>query len=264
MQDDAPILADSHCHLDFPELQPDFAAVMARARGAGIGRFITIATEVRRHDALIALAEAHEDVFATVGTHPHWAGVERGVPADRLAALAAHPKIVGIGEVGLDRLLTDAPWDAQGENLAAHVEAARRTGLPLVIHSVGEDEEMGRVLVRAHAEGPIRVVMHCFSGGDALAEINLSRGHFLSFSGMLTFEGRDAVRAIAARVPADQLLIETDSPSLAPVPHLDRRNEPAYLRYVLRELARLRGEDEAVLARQLWRNLHAAFPKLPR
>ncbi|MFS3135022.1 TatD family hydrolase [Gluconacetobacter sacchari] len=257
------ILADSHCHLDFDELAPDFDAVMDRARAVGIRRFVSIGTQVRQHARVLARAIGTEDVFVSVGTHPHWAGEEQDVTAEDLVAHAAHPKVVGIGEVGLDRILTDAPWAAQMRNLLVHVDAARRTQLPLIVHSVGEDAAMEEVLRREDARGRFPVVMHCFSGGPALARANVEMGHYLSFSGLLTHQGREALHDIAAHLPEDRILIETDAPSLAPAPYADTRNEPAYLVHTLAFLARLRGVPIERLAARTTANFLRAFPKVP-
>ncbi|GAN54366.1 TatD family hydrolase [Tanticharoenia sakaeratensis] len=257
------ILADSHCHLDFDELAPDFDTVMARARAVGIRRFVTIGVRVRQHARVLAKAEAHDDVFCTVGTHPHYADEETDISADDLIAHAHHPKVVGIGEVGLDTFLANAPWDAQMRNLRAHIVAARETRLPLVIHSVRQDEAMAQVLREESASGAFPIVMHCFSGGPALARTCLDLGAYLSFSGMLTFPERDYLREIARDLPADRILVETDAPSLAPVPYLDQRNEPAYLTHVVACLARLRGTSAETIAEQTTRNFFAAFEKIP-
>lgn len=261
----APLLrlADSHCHLDFPELQNDYDAVLARARAVGIRHFLTIGVSVRDFPRVLARAEGTQDIFCSVGTHPHWADQETDVTADELVAIAAHPKVVGIGEVGLDTFFTEASWDAQMRNLLVHIDAARRTQLPLIVHSVKQDDAMETVLRRAHATGAFPVVMHCFSGGRALARANLEMGHYLSFSGLLTYEDRPDLREIAAELPADRILIETDAPSLAPAPHADQRNEPAYIVHTLEVLARLRNVRPQALAEQTTANFLRAFGKIP-
>ncbi|GBQ88878.1 deoxyribonuclease TatD [Acetobacter nitrogenifigens DSM 23921 = NBRC 105050] len=262
--DNGLVLVDSHCHLDFDELEPDFEDVLARARAAGVCRFVNIGIQVSRHQHALQRTQHHGDIFHSVGTHPHWAAEENDVTVEQLIALAAHPKVIGIGEVGLDRILTDAPWDAQMRNLLVHIDAARHTQLPLIIHSVGEDQEMEATLRRTDAEGRFPVVMHCFSGGWDLARANLELGHYISFSGLLTHDGREALHEIAATLPADRILLETDAPSLAPKPFESQRNEPAHIVHTLDFLARLRGVSRAALAAQTTENFFRVFKKAPR
>lgn len=256
-------LVDSHCHLEFDELSADYDAVMQRARQVGIRRFLTIGTSVHDFAKILQKAEGADDVFCSVGTHPHWAEGETDVQFQDLVHLSTHPKVVGIGEVGLDTFFTTASWDAQMRNFLVHIEAARQTQLPLIIHSVKQDEAMERVLREEDAKGPFPVVMHCFSGGPALAEANMEMGHYISFSGLLTHKGNDSMRAIAASLPADRILIETDAPSLAPEPYADQRNEPAYLVHTLKVLADLRQVNPEDLARQTTENFFRVFRKVP-
>ncbi|MFT9088763.1 MAG: TatD family hydrolase [Acetobacter okinawensis] len=256
-------LVDSHCHLEFSELAGDLDAVMQRARAVGIRRFVSIGTSVHDFAKVLQKAEEMDDVFCSVGTHPHWADGETDVQVQDLVAHAAHPKVVGIGEVGLDTFFTTASWDAQMRNFLVHIEAARQTQLPLIIHSVKQDAAMEQVLREGGAKGRFPVVMHCFSGGPALARANVEMGHYLSFSGLLTHEGNDGMRAIAASLPADRILIETDAPSLAPEPYADQRNEPAYLVHTLRVLAGLRKVTPEELARQTTENFFRVFRKVP-
>ncbi|GAA4500635.1 TatD family hydrolase [Gluconacetobacter tumulicola] len=256
-------LADSHCHLDFAELEGDYDAVIARARAVGIRHFLTIGVCVRDFPRVLGRAEGTEDIFCSVGTHPHWADQESDVTADELVTIAAHPKVVGIGEVGLDTFFTETSWEAQMRNLLVHIDAARRTQLPLIVHSVKQDAAMETVLRCEHAKGAFPVVMHCFSGGRTLARANLEMGHYLSFSGLLTYEDRPDLREIAAELPADRVLIETDAPSLAPVPYADQRNEPAYIVHTLKLLARIRNARPEDLAEQTSANFLRAFGKIP-
>ena len=256
------MLIDSHCHLDFDEFAPDLDAVMARARAAGIARFVTISVRVREAARVLAVAERFDDVFCAIGTHPHHAHEETDVTVDELVRFAAHPKVVAIGEAGLDTFYGDAPWDAQMRVLRTHIAAARECGLPLVIHSVRQDEAMAAVLRDEHRAGPFAAVMHCFSGGPALAHTSLELGHFLSFSGLLGYEEHEALRALVATLPASALLVETDAPSLPPVEADGARNEPAHLRHVVTLLARLRGETAEAVARQTTANFGRAFPKV--
>jgi TatD DNase family protein len=223
-----PALVDSHCHLDFPDFNGEVAAVVARAADAGVGRMVTICTRLRQADAARSIAEAHAGVFWAAGTHPMHAAEEPLARIDDLVALARHPKLVGIGETGLDYHYSADSADVQAESLRVHIEAARRTSLPLIVHARDADEDVGRILAEEHAAGPYACVMHCFTSGAALAETALALGFYLSVSGIATFRSADALRSIFSAAPRDRLLVETDSPYLAPVPHRGRRNEPAY------------------------------------
>ncbi len=258
------MLVDSHCHLDFDEFADDLDDVMRRASQAGIVGFVTICTRVHGFARVRAVAEARDEVWCTVGTHPHYADEEPDVTAAELVALARHPKVVAIGESGLDRHLGHASWPAQLRSFEAHIDAARQTQLPLVIHSVREDAAMAAILRRESARGPFPVVMHCFSGGAELARTNLSLGHALSFSGLLTYPEHAALRELARAVPADRLLVETDAPSLPPVVLLGQRNEPAQLRHVVRLLAELRGVAAEEIARQTSENFYRIFTRCTR
>ena len=257
------MLVDSHCHLDFDEFAHDLDPVMQRAAEADIGAFVTISIRVREFDRVRAVIEHHADVYGSIGTHPHYADEERHVTAEQLVRLAQHPKIVAIGETGLDRWFGHASWEAQLECFQTHIDAARQSGLPLVIHSVREDEAMREILQGETARGAFGVVMHCFSGGPELAQTSLSLGHYISFSGLLTYPEHDALREIARHVPADRLLVETDAPSLAPVPIQDQRNEPAHIHHVVRLLAELRGVGTRDIERQTTENFYRAFRHCP-
>ena len=257
------MLIDSHCHLDFPEFAPEIEAVVERARAAGIGRLITISTRVARHEALAAIAERFTDVFFTVGTHPHQAAEEPDVPAERLVALAQHPKCVGIGEAGLDYHYDHAPRDVAAKVFRTHVAAARESGLPLVIHARDADEDMAEILRDGAARGAFKAVLHCFSSGAALARAGLELGLFVSFSGIVTFKGSTALREIACAVPLERMLVETDAPFLAPVPHRGKRNEPAFVVETARVLAELKGIDPEEFAEATSRNVERLFDKMP-
>jgi TatD DNase family protein len=257
------LLVDSHCHLDFDEFATDRDAVMARARAAGIGGFVTISIRVREFHRIRAVAEQYADVYCSVGTHPHYAHEELDVTVEDLVRLAAHPKVVAIGEAGLDTFLGNSPWEAQMQGLRNHIAAARATQLPLVIHSVRQDEAMASVLREESRKGAFPLVMHCFSGGPELAETNLSLGHYISFSGLLTFEENAHLREIARDLPADRILVETDAPSLAPVPHRDGRNEPAYIHHTIAVLAEARKTSVEEIARQTTENFYRLFRKIP-
>ncbi len=255
------MLIDSHLHLDFDEFAEDRDAVMARAAAVGVEAYVTIGIRVRDSARVIAVAEAYDNVFCTVGTLPHLADEEHDVTADEIIALTHHPKVVGIGEAGLDRVYGNASWPAQTAVFAAHIEAAQRTQLPLVIHSVREDEAMAGMLRAAHAKAPFPFVVHAFSGGPLLAETTLALGGYFGFGGLLTYPGNDLQREIAAALPADRLLLETDSPSLAPAPLQETRNEPANIVLTAQLLAKLRGTDVGSLATQCSANTRRLFPK---
>jgi TatD DNase family protein len=256
-------LVDSHCHLDFTDFANDLGGVMERADAAGIGLMVTISTRVRQFDRIRALVERFPNVYGTVGTHPHNAHEELDVSADALAKMAEHPKIVGIGEAGLDYHYDNSPREAQERGLRTHIEAARATGLPLVIHSRDADERMIRVLDEESARGPFPGVLHCFSSGAALAQAGLDLGLYLSFSGILTFKKSEALREIAAAAPADRLLVETDAPYLAPEGHRGRRNEPSYVRRTAESLAAARGVTLETIAAETTSNFLTLFNKVP-
>jgi TatD DNase family protein len=232
-----PALVDSHCHLDFPDFNGEVPAVVARAADAGVTRMVTICTRLRQADAVRSIAEAHAGVFWTAGTHPMQAAEEPLARVEDLVALARHPKLVGIGETGLDYHYSAESAAVQAESLRVHIEAARRTSLPLIVHARDADDDIGRILAEEHATEPYACVMHCFTAGAALAETALALGFYLSVSGIATFRSAEALRAIFAEAPRDRLLVETDSPYLAPVPHRGRRNEPAYTLDTARAMA---------------------------
>jgi TatD DNase family protein len=257
-------LVDSHCHLDFPDFAEEREAVLSRARQAGVGRMLTISTRVRRFADVLRLAEAHDDVVCSVGTHPHHADEELDVAAEDLARLAQHPKVVAIGEAGLDYFYDNAPRAAQAQGLRTHIAAARVTGLPLVIHSRDCDADMARILEEEMGQGAYKAVLHCFTGSRDLALKGISLGFCVSFSGILTFKKSEALRAIAAELPADRILVETDAPYLAPEPHRGRRNEPAYVARTAEVLARTRGVSPETVARHTTENFFRLFAKAPR
>src|SRR5689334_9736076 len=207
-----PTLIDSHCHLDFPDFKDDLDGVVTRARAAGIARMVTISTRVRRQGDLLAIAERFPDVFCSVGTHPHHAHEELDLGADALQEHAKHPKVVAIGEAGLDYHYDNSPREAQERGFRAHIAAARQTGLPLVIHSRDADADMATILRDETGQGAFPAVLHCFTGGPALAATAMELGLFISFTGILTFKKSDELRAIAKDLPADRILVETDAP----------------------------------------------------
>jgi TatD DNase family protein len=256
------MLVDSHCHLDFDEFAADREAVMARAAAVGVETFVTIGIRVRDFARVLEVAERYPRVFCTVGTLPHFADEERHVTSDELVAHTRHPKVVGIGEAGLDTFFGNASWDAQIDVFRAHIDAARETQLPLVIHCVRQDEAMAATLTEETRKGSFPILMHAFSGGQALADAALSLGAYISFGGLLTFEENQYSRNIAASVPADRLLLETDAPSLAPVPHRDERNEPSYITHTAKLLGELRQTSYDEIARQTTENFYRLFRKI--
>jgi TatD DNase family protein len=262
------MLVDTHCHLDFPDFADDLPGFIARAKAAGVARMVTISTRIRRFDVYAALAEQNPEIWFTVGTHPHQAGEEDGIPAAEIISLSAHPRCVGIGEAGLDYHYDKAPRDAQVRGLRTHIEAARQTGLPLVIHARNADADMEMILREEMGKGAFSAILHCFSSGQRLADVGVELGLYLSFSGILTFKASEELRQIAATVPPDRLLVETDAPYLAPMPYRGKRNEPAYVAETARVLAEVKGVSfDAIAAittanakRCYWK-MDAAAPK---
>ena len=256
-----PDLVDSHCHLDFPDFAGEVGEVVARARAAGVTRMVTICTQLSQEPQVRALAEAHDGVFYAAGTHPMNAAEAPLATPEALTALAQHPKFVGIGETGLDYHYTAESAARQQESLRIHIEAARRTGLPLIIHARDADADMARILSQEHAAGPFACVMHCFSSGAALAETALGLGFYLSMSGIATFRKAADLRAIFAAAPLDRILVETDSPYLAPHPHRGRRNEPAYTALTAAVAAEVFGLPEAEFAARTSANFDRLFAR---
>jgi TatD DNase family protein len=255
------MLVDSHCHLDFPDFAAEIEAVVARAGVAGVGTMVTISTRVRRHQQVLALAERFREVWCSVGTHPHHAHEELDISAADLVARAAHPRVIAIGEAGLDYHYDFSPRAAQEQGFRAHIAAARETGLPLVIHSREADDDMARILTEEFSQGVFPAVLHCFTGGRDLALAAVALGMYVSFSGVITFKKSDDLRATAALLPADRILVETDAPYLAPGPWRGKRNEPAYVAETARVLAETRGVTAADIARQTTENFYRLFSK---
>ncbi len=258
------MLIDSHCHLDFPDFAAELDAVVLRARQAGIGRMVTISTRVRRQGEVLAIAERFPDVFCSVGTHPHYAHEELDVSAADLVERTRQAKVVALGEAGLDYHYDNSPREAQERGFRTHIAAARETGLPLVIHSRQADDDTARILEEETANGAFPAVLHCFTGGPDLARRAIALGHFISFTGILTFKNSAALRAIAADLPADRILVETDAPYLAPGRYRGKRNEPAYVVETANVLAEARGVSFADIARQTTENFFHLFAKVPR
>lgn len=245
------MLVDSHCHLDFPDFDAERDAVIDRAAAAGVGLMVTISTRVRKFDQIRTIAERYDRVYCSVGTHPHNAGEERDVTTEELVRLSDHPKVVAIGEAGLDYFYDKAPRDAQAEGLRRHIAAARQTGLPLVIHARDADGDMAAILEDEMGKGAFPAVLHCFSSGRGLALTGIRLGLYVSFSGILTFKRSDELRAIAAELPLDRLLVETDAPYLAPQPWRGKRNEPALAVFTAARIAQLKG----LAVEDVWRRM---------
>jgi TatD DNase family protein len=257
------MLIDSHCHLDFPDFADDLDAVVARARTAGIARIVTISTRVKRHAEVLGIAERFHDVYCSIGTHPHYAQEELDIALDDLIGRTRHPKVVAIGEAGLDYHYERSPRAAQEQGLRSHIAAARATGLPLVIHSREADDDTARILEEETGRGAFPAVLHCFTGGRDLARRAVALGLSISFTGILTFKKSDELRAIAQSLPADRILIETDAPYLAPGRYRGKRNEPAYVAETAKVLAEARGVSPDAIAQQTSENFFRLFRKVP-
>jgi len=257
------MLVDSHCHLDFPDFSAELDAVVARARAAGIGRLVTISTLVGKFPLLRAIAERFDEVYCSVGTHPHHAAKEPNVTAEDLIAAAEHAKVVAIGEAGLDYHYDNSPRDAQEKGFRTHIQAARETKLPLVIHAREADDDIARILEEESKRGGFPFVLHCFTGGEELARRGVALGGYVSFSGILTFKNSESLRKIAAGLPEDRILVETDAPYLAPNPYRGKRNEPAYVAETARVLAETRGVSADAIAKTTSANFFRLFAKVP-
>lgn len=258
------MLVDSHCHLDFPDFADELDAVVTRARNAGIARLVTISTRVARHAQVLSIAERFADVYASVGTHPHYAHEELNLTAADLIDRTRHPKVVALGEAGLDYHYDRSPRTAQEQGFRTHIKAARETGLPLVIHSREADADTARILEEETGQGAFPAVLHCFTGGRDLAQRAIALGLFISFTGILTFKNSTELRAIAAALPADRILAETDAPYLAPGPFRGKRNEPAYVVETAKVLADARGVSFEEITRTTTDNFFRLFGKVPR
>jgi len=258
------MLIDSHCHLDFPDFAEELDEVVARARRAGVRRMVTICTRVSQFDRILAVAERFEDVVCTVGVHPHEAAVETDADTRRLVELARHPKVVGIGECGLDYYYEHSPRDRQQAQFRAHIAAARETGLPIVIHTRDADADTAAILAEEMRAGAFGGVLHCFSSGRALADAAVEMGLYISLSGIVTFKNAEELRQTAMAVPVERLLVETDAPYLAPVPMRGKRNEPAFVAHTAARVAELRGMPLAAFVAQTGANFFRLFDRTPR
>ncbi len=258
------MLIDSHCHLDFPELTTDEAGVLARARTAGVGGMLTIGTRLDQFERVRAIAERHDNVWCSVGVHPHEAKEEGQRTPDRLIESARHPKVVGIGETGLDFYYEHSPRAEQAESFQAHIAAARQTGLPLIVHTRDADAETGDMLEEEHGKGAFPGVIHCFSTGRAMAERALALGLYISISGIVTFKAAEELRTIVRDIPLDRLLVETDAPYLAPFPKRGKTNEPAFVAHTAAKVAELKGVSLAELEAATTDNFFRLFTKAER
>ncbi|MBO9630948.1 MAG: TatD family hydrolase [Shinella sp.] len=258
------MLIDTHCHLDFPDFAAERDDIVARAHAAGVKQMITISTRVKKFPDILAIAEAYPSVFCSVGTHPHNADEELDVTIEELVALSRHPRVVAIGEAGLDYFYDNAPREAQAIGLVNHIAAARETGLPLVIHSRSADEDMAAILTEETGKGAFPFLLHCFSSGPELAGIGVELGGYVSFSGILTFPKSEELREIAKTVPLERMLVETDAPYLAPKPFRGKRNEPAYVAHTASVLAETVGVSVEEIARITTENAFRIFSKMPR
>lgn len=254
-------IVDSHCHLDFPDFEGELPAVVQRAKDAGVARMVTICTKLKNEPAVRAIAENHAEVFYAAGTHPMSAASEPMASLDQLLKIAQHPKMVGIGETGLDYHYTAESADIQKKSLRIHIAAARETNLPLIIHARAADDDMARILAEEHKSGAYDCVMHCFSSSAALGKAALDLGFYLSMSGITTFKKSQELRDIFSAAPIERILVETDSPYLAPMPYRGKRNEPAYTAHTAQVGADIFGIDYAEFAAQTTANFDRLFVK---
>jgi TatD DNase family protein len=258
------MLVDSHCHLDFKEFAPELDAVVERARAAGVKTCVSIGTKLPNFPNVRAVAERFDDVWCSVGVHPHEAEHEPLDAPDVLIAHAQHPKVVGIGETGLDYYYERSPREAQRINFRHHIEAARRTGLPLIVHTRDADDDTIAILEDEMARTPFTGLIHCFTGTRRLAEASVALGLYISVSGIATFKNSGELRAVLKDVPPERLLVETDAPYLAPVPHRGKRNEPSFVVHTAAMLAELHGMTPDALAAATTENFFRLFTKVAR
>jgi TatD DNase family protein len=258
------MLIDSHCHLDFPDFAPELDAVVARARQAGVGAMLTIGTKLKAFDGVRRVAERFDDIWCSVGVHPHEAADEPLDEAGALIGHAGHPRVVGIGEAGLDYYYEHSPKDDQRRNFRAHIAASRETRLPLIVHARDADDDLCQILEEEMGKGAFPGLIHCFSSTAKLARTALGLGMLISISGIVTFKKADELRAIVADVPLDRLLVETDAPYLAPIPFRGKRNEPAFVTHTAAALAKLKNVEPARLADATTDNFFRLFAKARR
>ena len=257
-------LVDSHCHLDFADFAGEIDAVLARAAEQGVRRMVTICTKVTEFEKVLAIAAAHDELCCTVGIHPHEADKQPEVDVAKLVMLAKHPKVVGIGEAGLDYYYDKSDRQQQQAVFETHIEASRASGLPIVVHSREADQDTVRLLQAGAAKGGLTGVIHCFTSTQYLADAALEMGFYISLSGIVTFKNAEALRAVARTVPHDKLLVETDSPYLAPIPQRGKRNEPAFVRHTAGFVADMLAMPIADFAAMTTANFHRLFSKVPQ
>ena len=258
------MLIDSHVNLHAHQFDEDRDAVIARARQAGVGLMVEISDRLSNFEATWSLAQAHADIWCTVGTHPHEAKENPDLTAADLLAHVGRPKVVGVGECGLDFHYDLSPREVQANVFRAHVAAARDSGLPLVVHTREADEVMGQILTEEHARGPFKLLLHCYTSGAELARTAAELGAWFSVSGIATFRAADEVRAVIRDMPAERIIVETDCPYLAPIPYRCRRNEPAYIGHVLDKLAEIRGWTREEAEQRNEDAFFALFDRIPR
>ena len=258
------MLVDSHCHLDFPDFADDRDGVLARAKAAGVELMVTISTKITEAEKIISLADAHDELVCSVGIHPHEAGREPETSAAQLVDLAQHEKVVGIGDTGLDYFYERSPREAQQKNFRAHIEAARQSRLPLIVHARDADEDTAAILENEMGKGDYPGLIHCFTAGPELARRALDIGFYISISGIATFKNATDLRDTIKDIPLERLLVETDAPFLAPVPNRGKRNEPAFVADTAAALAELKGVSTEELARITTDNFYSLFSKAKR
>ena len=255
------MLVDSHCHLNYPGLVEELPDVLARARAAGVGRMVCICSRLSEFPAIRSIAEANDEIYCSVGVHPHDSGEAALVPEIELIEAATHPKVVGIGETGLDFYYDNSPREAQEASFRAHIAAARTTQLPLIVHTRDADDRTVEILTEEYAKGPFPGLIHCFTSGPQLAEAVVKIGFYISLSGIITFKNAEALRETVAKVPLERILVETDSPFLAPIPMRGKRNEPSFVVHTAARAAELFGIAADELARTTTANFFRLFTR---
>ena len=258
------MLVDHHCHLDFPDFEATLPEVVARAHAAGVSTLVTISTHIRSFDRIRAIIERYPHVFGSIGTHPHNADQEHGITPAEIIAISQHPKVVAIGEAGLDYFYQKSTAQNQADGFRAHIQAARETGLPLEIHTRDADADTLALLTAEHEKGAFPAVLHCYTGGRELALRAVDMGLYVSFTGVVTFKKSQALRDLACEIPIDRILLETDAPFLAPDPFRGRPNEPAYVTHTAAALAKARGITPVAFATATTDNFFRLFTKVPR
>lgn len=259
-----PMIVDSHCHLDMPKFGDDLDEVVARARRAGIARMVTISTKISTFPAVLAIAERYDDIYCSVGVHPHDAGDEGDVTVEQLVEYSKHPKVVGIGESGLDYHYEYSPRDDQKRSFRTHIEAARKTGLPLIVHTREAEEDTMDILEEEYAKGAFPGLIHCFTSSQQLAERAVKIGFPISISGIVTFKNAEDIRDTVRALSIDDILVETDAPFLAPIPMRGKRNEPAFVAHVHAAVAELKGLSVEECAQRTTGNFLKLFSKVSK